>query len=113
MKFINSAARAFDGLCDTVNAVASSAQLLTNKVNKELKIQQETTELEINAEVFSHKVALAKDVDANIEKLNALRSKDINNFNNIMNVLKGKPITWENSQTSNKSEGEVSTEDLF
>lgn len=116
MKFINSAARAFDGICDGIDAIASSAQLLTNKVNKEIKIQQETAELDIRAEVFNHKVELAKTINTNIEKLTVLRNENPQNFQNIMNVLNGLPIKWEDPKDQPKKdqdETKVSTKDLF
>lgn len=94
MKFINSAARAFDGICDGIDAIASSAQLLTNKVNKEIKIQQATAELDVRAEVFNHKVECFKQITDNINKLKAMRSKDSWAFDQVEKVLKGEAIDW-------------------
>ena len=97
MKFINSAAKAFDGLCDGIDAIASSAQLLTNKVNKEIKIQQATAELDIKADIFDRKVEVIKSITENINKLKTIKSKDSWAFAQAEKVLKGEAIDWSQS----------------
>ena len=96
MKFINSASKAFDGLCDGIDAIASSAQLLTNKVNKEIKIQQATAELDVKTDVFNHRVECYKSIVDGVNRLKALRSKDSWAFDQVDKVLKGEPINWNN-----------------
>lgn len=98
MKFINSAARAFDGICDGIDAIAASTQLLTNKVNKEIKIQQVTAELDVKTDVFNHKVECYKSIVDNVNKLKSIRSKDSWAFDQVEKVLKGESIDWTQMQ---------------
>lgn len=95
MKFINSASRAFDALCVGVDAIASSTQLLSNKVAKEITVQQRTAKAEVNHDVELRLMELKESMTQNIKKQQKLRAQDPWAFSQAERVLRGESIEWD------------------
>lgn len=109
MQFINSAAKAWDGLCNTIGTLGSASELLAGKINKELEIQKQTSQLEVRAEVFTKQKMLVESIAQDVSKLSKLRNKDNWAFDQALNVLQGNKIDWNNPNQPSPSQNPPDT----
>lgn len=100
MKFINSAAKAFDGICSTVDALASASDLLANKISKEISIQQANAQKDIRHEIKLHEMELEQSMADAIAKQQKLQAQNPWAFAQARRVLNGEPIQWGSSSSN-------------
>ena len=101
MKFINSASKAFDAVCDGIDAIASSTQLLANKIDKEISIQEQTMKEDIKYEVQLHRMEITRNLSKEIRKHRKFHDKNPWAYEQAQRVLNGESIDW---ASSNKDE---------
>lgn len=94
MKFINSAAKAFDGICSTVDALASASDLLANKISKEISIQQATVQKDIRHDIKLHEMELEQSMAVAIAKQQKLQAQNPWAYEQARKALNGEDIDW-------------------